>query len=190
MRRPPLRGCPFAGELGWEVHAPNASMPTIYDAILAAGAKPFGMYALNSLRLGKGLSCNGKVICPPTTRCMQGGLERFVKWDKEEFRGKTALQGEKQQGVSKTVCDAELSTLTTAMLLTCQRFGMMGKWSGETTSGGYGHRINASVALGMVQASLAEPGTELEVEIYGKRHRAVVQQDRPLWDPENERIRA
>jgi dimethylglycine dehydrogenase len=42
----------------------------------------------------------------------------------------------------------------------------------------------------MVRADLAVPGTELEVEIYGERFRAVVQEDRPLWDPENERLRA
>ena len=44
----------FAGELGWEVHARVADMPVIYDAVLGAGAKPFGMWALNSLRLEKG----------------------------------------------------------------------------------------------------------------------------------------
>ena len=47
-----------------------------------------------------------------------------------------------------------------------------------------------SVALAMVRADLAEPGTVLEVEIYGERCRAVVQPDAPLWDPENERLRA
>jgi len=61
---------------------------------------------------------------------------------------------------------------------------------GETTSGGWGYRINASIALGMVRANLAEPGTELEVEIYGERRKATVQEDQPLWDPANERIRA
>ena len=38
--------------------------------------------------------------------------------------------------------------------------------------------------------ALTEPGTEVEVEIYGKRYKATVEQDQPLWDPENERIRA
>ena len=61
---------------------------------------------------------------------------------------------------------------------------------GETTSGDWGFRVNASVALGMVRVDLAEPGTELEVEIYGQRYKAVVQKDQPLWDPENERLRA
>ena len=61
---------------------------------------------------------------------------------------------------------------------------------GETTSGAWGYRINASVALGVVRTDLAEPGTRLEVEMYGKRYPATVQPDQPLWDPENERLRA
>ena len=65
-----------------------------------------------------------------------------------------------------------------------------GEVVGETTSGGWGHRIDKSIALGMVRIDLAAPGTELEVEIYGERYKAVVQEDKPLFDPENERLRA
>ena len=65
-----------------------------------------------------------------------------------------------------------------------------GKVVGETTSGAWGYRVNASVALGMVRADLARPGTELTVDIYGQQCRAVVQPDAPLWDPDNERLRA
>jgi dimethylglycine dehydrogenase len=61
---------------------------------------------------------------------------------------------------------------------------------GETTSGAWGYRVNASVALGMLRADLATPGTVLEVEIYGERFPATVQPDAPLWDPQNERLRA
>ena len=42
----------------------------------------------------------------------------------------------------------------------------------------------------MVRADLAVEGTELEVEIYGVKCRAVVQKDQPIWDPTNDRIRA
>jgi dimethylglycine dehydrogenase len=42
----------------------------------------------------------------------------------------------------------------------------------------------------MVRADLAQAGTELEVEIYGTRYKAVVQEDAPLWDASNERLRA
>jgi dimethylglycine dehydrogenase len=64
-----------------------------------------------------------------------------------------------------------------------------GRVVGETTSGAWGYRVGASIALGMLRADLAVPGTALEVEIYGERCRAVVQEDRPLWDPENARLR-
>jgi dimethylglycine dehydrogenase len=42
----------------------------------------------------------------------------------------------------------------------------------------------------MLRADLTVPGTEVEVEIYGERRAAVVQADGPLWDPQNERLRA
>jgi dimethylglycine dehydrogenase len=61
---------------------------------------------------------------------------------------------------------------------------------GETTSGDWGFRVNKSIALGVVKAELAVPGTGLEIEIFGARCKAVVHADQPLWDPENDRIRA
>ncbi len=65
-----------------------------------------------------------------------------------------------------------------------------GEIVGETTSGNFGYRVNKSIALGMVRVDLADPDTELEVEIFGKKYRAIVQADAPLWDPDNKRLRA
>jgi dimethylglycine dehydrogenase len=65
-----------------------------------------------------------------------------------------------------------------------------GKIVGETLSGGYGHRVDKSIALGMLRSDMAQGGTEIEVEIYGDRFKAVVQPDGPLFDPNNERLRA
>ncbi len=179
----------FTGELGWEVHAENEAMPAIYDAILAAGAKPFGMYALNSLRIEKGYRA-WKGDLSTDYSMLEGGLERFVKFDKpQDFTGKAALLAEKQRGRKKAFVtltidagDADAPYMSTVW--------HDGKIVGETTSGAWGYRVNASVALAMVQAEHAIPGTELVVEIYGERCRAVVQPDQPLWDPENERLRA
>tara|TARA_B100000787_G_C16193199_1_gene298862 strand:- start:18 stop:2462 length:2445 start_codon:yes stop_codon:yes gene_type:complete len=179
----------FAGELGWELHAENAVMPAIYDAVLAAGAKPFGMYALNSLRIEKGYRA-WKGDLSSDYSLLESGLERFIKFDKaQNFTGKAAILAEKQQGRKKAfatliidagVCDAPyMSTLWQGDTLV-----------GETTSGAWGYRVNASVALAMLRPDLAQPGTELEIEIYGERQRAVVQQDQPLWDPKNERLKA
>ncbi|NOC92233.1 FAD-dependent oxidoreductase [Ruegeria sp. HKCCD6604] len=179
----------FAGELGWEVHALNEHMPAIYDAILAAGAKPFGMYALNSLRIEKGYRA-WKGDLSTDYSLLEGGLERFVKFDKpQDFPGKAALLAEKQRGVKKSFVTLVVEAGD------CDAPYMSCIWQGdqivgETTSGAWGYRVGKSVALGMIKSELANPGTELEVEIYGQKCRAVVQEDQPLWDPANERLRA
>ncbi|MDG1935649.1 MAG: FAD-dependent oxidoreductase [Paracoccaceae bacterium] len=177
----------FAGELGWEIHAENENMPDIYEAVIGAGAKPFGMWALNSLRMEKGYR-TWKGDLSSDYSMFESGLDRFVKLDKpEDFDGKTALLSEKQQGSKKRFvalmvdagdCDAPyMSTLW-----------YNGHIVGETTSGAWGYRVNHSIALGMLQTDLAVPGTQIEVEIFGKRCKATVQNDKPLWDAENKRL--
>ncbi len=180
----------FAGELGWELHTKVEDTAAVFDAVWNAGQahglKPFGMEALDSLRLEKGYRAwKGDLSTDYTL--LQGGLERFVDWGKADFKGKAALERERQQGVTRRFvtlvvdardCDAPyMSTLWHD-----------GKVVGETTSGGFGHRIGKSIALGMLRADLTVPGTEVEVEIYGERLKAVVQEDRPLWDATNERL--
>ncbi|MFL4469671.1 FAD-dependent oxidoreductase [Tateyamaria armeniaca] len=179
----------FAGELGWEIHAKNADIPALYEAVRAAGAIPFGMYALNALRIEKGYRAwKGDLSTDYTL--FEGGLDRFVKLDKpQDFPGKAALMNEKQQGSKKRFVtllvdagDQDAPYMSTI-------------WNGdtvvgETTSGAWGYRIGASVALGVVKTELAKPGQKLEVEIFGERRTATVQPDQPLWDPENARLRA
>jgi dimethylglycine dehydrogenase len=182
----------FAGELGWELHTKVDDTGAIFDAVWEAGQKhglkPFGMEALDSLRIEKGYRAwKGDLSTDYTI--LQGGLERFVDWSKASFKGKPALEREKQQGVTKRFvtlvvdagdCDAPyMSTLWHG-----------DKVVGETTSGNWGYRIGKSVALGMLRADLAVPGTEIEVEIFGDKRKAIVQEDKPLFDPENERLRA
>jgi dimethylglycine dehydrogenase len=181
----------FAGELGWEIHSRVADTPKVWDAVLAAGAplglKPFGMFALNSLRIEKGYRA-WKGDLSTDYSILQGGLERFVDWAKPEFRGRAALEAEKQRGVTKRFCtlvieagDQDPPSMSTIW--------SGGKVVGEVTSGYFGHRVGACIGLGMLQSALNLPGTAVEVEIFGKLYPAVVQADAPLWDAKNERIR-
>ena len=178
----------FAGELGWEIHAVNANIPAIYDALIAGGAKPYGMFAMNALRLEKGYRAWKGDLSTDYTM-LEGGLDRFIKWDKPDFVGKEALQLEKQRGSAKrfVTCLVDANGCDAPYMSTIWHGDQV---VGETTSGGYGYRVNASIALGVVRSDLSEPGTELEVEIFGQRCKAVVQEDQPLWDPENARLRA
>ena len=153
------------------------------------GLKPFGMFALDSLRLEKSYRAWKQDLSTDYT-ILQGGLERFVKWDKPDFKGKAALLNEKQQGVKK-----RFVTLVVENPGECDAPYMSTLWHdggivGETLSGGLGHRVDKSIALGMLRADLAIADTEVEVEIFGERFKAIVQKDEPLWDPRNERLRA
>ncbi|TIS77615.1 MAG: aminomethyl transferase family protein, partial [Mesorhizobium sp.] len=183
----------FAGELGWEIHTKVDDTAAVFDAVWAAGQKhglkPFGMYALDSLRLEKGYRA-WKGDLSTDYSILQGGLERFVKWDKPDFRGKAALQNEKQQGVKKSFVTLIIENPGDCDAPTMSTLWHDGRIVGETTSGGWGHRIDKSIALGMLRADLTEPGTTVEVEIFGERFKAIVQKDEPLWDPKNERLRA
>ena len=179
----------FAGELGWEVHAKPALMPAIHDAIMAGGARPFGMFALNALRIEKGYRAwKGDLSTDYTL--LEGGLDRFVKFDKpQDFPGKAALLAQKQQGVIKRFCTLVIDAgeQDPPYMSTIWHEGQI---VGEVTSGYYGHRVQACIGLGMLKSEVNVPGTAVEVEIFGTRYRAVVQADQPLWDPKNERIRA
>ena len=182
----------FAGELGWEIHTKVADTPAVFDAVWEAGQKhglkPFGMFALNALRLEKGYRAwKGDLSTDYTI--LQGGLDRFVKWDKPSFRGKAALLSEKQQGVKKrfVTLAVDAGEHDAPYMSTLWHDG---KVVGETTSGGFGYRLDKSIALGMLRADLAEPGTKLEVEIFGERFPVTVQPDEPMWDARNEGVRA
>ncbi len=179
----------YAGELGWEIHAAMAEMPAIYDAVLAEGAKPFGMFALNSLRLEKGYR-SWKGDLSTDYSLLEGGLDRFIRLDKEEdFPGKAALLNEKQRGVSKrfVTLKVDAGEYDAPYMSTVWKDDQV---IGETTSGGWGYRVDASIALGMIKVDHSEPGTDVDIEIFGERYPAQVLADQPMWDPANERLRA
>lgn len=182
----------FAGELGWEIHTKVEDTAAIFDAVWEAGQKhglkPFGMFALDSLRLEKGYRAwKGELSTDYTV--LQGGLERFVRWEKPDFIGKAALLNEKQRGVTK-----RFAIMTLDRPGPCDAPYMSTVWHGgeivgETLSGGYGHRVDKSIALGMLRSDVAQ-GETVEIEIFGERFAATVHGDEPLWDPQNLRLKS
>jgi dimethylglycine dehydrogenase len=60
---------------------------------------------------------------------------------------------------------------------------------GMTSSGGFGHRMQKSIALGYVPRGLSKAGTRLEVEVLGQKLAAEVV-SMPLYDPKNEKMKA
>ena len=181
----------YVGELGWELHLPNDNLKAAYDLLLAAGEahglRHFGMYAMNALRLEKCYR-SWKADLSTDYSPLMGALDRFVKLDKPDFIGKAALQAEFQGGpVERFVpllveTDEEDAPYLATVWQGDERIGLV-------TSGGYGHRIDQSIALATIRTDCCAEGTKVEVEIFGVRKPAVVAVE-PLYDPANERLRA
>jgi len=179
----------FVGELGWEVHCATEDAAEVYKAIRMAGATPFGMYALNSMRIEKGyLTWKGDLSTDYSL--LETGLDRFVKLDKpQDFPGKAALQAQAQAGVSKRLVTLTVETAEQDAPYMAAVF-KDGQRVGEVTSSAYGYRVEKAIALAMLDIEATAAGTELEIEVYGTRLKAVVEANATLWDAENARLRA
>ena len=58
---------------------------------------------------------------------------------------------------------------------------------GVVTSGGFGFRVNKSLAFAYIEANLAEHGKDLEIKIQGQKRKAIVLKEMS-YDPENKKI--
>ncbi len=182
----------YVGELGWELHLPNENLTAVHALLTAAGGEfglaPFGLYAMESLRLEKCYR-SWKADLTSEYTPLTASLERFVRLDKSaDFIGRDALRREAHSGSRERfvplLVEAEDADASAVSVLYRGNDVV-----GLVTSGGYGHRIQRSIALGYVRRDLAASGTELEVEILGVRRRAVVATE-PLYDPQNLRLRS
>ncbi|WP_281825200.1 glycine cleavage T C-terminal barrel domain-containing protein [Jannaschia rubra] len=72
----------------------------------------------------------------------------------------------------------------------CRPVSLGGGLVDEVTSTAFGHRIGKPVAMVILSCAGAPPGTEVEVQVFGRRIPARVHGDAPLYDPANERLRA
>jgi dimethylglycine dehydrogenase len=163
----------------------------IFDRLMAAGAefgiKPFGIRAMDSLRLEKSYKLVGRELSIEYA-AYESALERFVS-TKKDFLGKPALQAWAQKGFANRLVTLEVFGIGDADARGSEPVYRGGASIGRTTSGGYGWRTRKSLALAMVKPEFAEVGTEVEILVLGERKRAVVVAESP-YDAENAALRA
>ena len=182
----------FVGELGYELHHPIEMQNYIFDQLMEAGAdlglKPFGMRAMESLRLEKSYRMIGRELSIEYS-ALESALDRFVNLAKPDFIGREGLLAWQKRGFANRFVTLRVDEVTDADARGSEAIYQNDEVIGRATSGGYGHRIKQSLALGLVRADLAEPGTKLEIDILGQRHGAEVIEESP-YDPANERLRS
>ena len=181
----------YVGELGWELHHPLEYQNHIFDALFDAGAdlsiKPFGIRAMDSMRLEKSYRMVGTELSIEYS-AYESAMDRFIQPDKGEFLGRAGLLAWQKRGLQNMLVTLEVADVDDADALGNNALLMNGEVIGRATGGGFGFRIDKSIALGMVKPELAVAGTELDIDILGKTYSATVIPDSP-FDPKNERLR-
>jgi dimethylglycine dehydrogenase len=181
----------FVGELGYEFHHPIEMQNYLFDALMAAGAefgiKPFGIRAMDSLRLEKSYKLVGRELSIEYA-AFESELQRFVDLKKGDFLGRDALLAWREKGFANRLVTLEVHEVRDADARGSEPVFRGGVSVGRTTSGGYGWRTGKSLALAMVKPEFATFGQELEVHILGEPHRATVIDDSP-YDTANAALR-
>ena len=183
----------FVGELGWELHHPIEMQNYIFDELMRVGSefniKPFGIRAMDSMRIEKSYRLIPREMSIEYS-ALESGLHRFVKLDKAcDFVGKAGLSAWQKKGFNNTFVTLEVHGITDADARGSEGIYKNGELIGRATSGGFGFRVNKSLALGMVLSNYAIEGAELEIEILGQRHRATVIPE-SAFDAENLALRS
>jgi dimethylglycine dehydrogenase len=180
------------GELGWELHHPMNEMESLYDAIYEVGKKDnisnFGTYAVNSLRMEKAYRGWGAELTGEIS-LVEAGMDRFFNLNKKSnFIGSEVLREKLQSGTDIKIVYLEID-VDGADARGNEPIYHNNKIVGVVTSGGYGFRINKSLAFAYVQADLAKDETELLVEIQGQKRKAKILKA-PAYDPQNKKLKS
>ena len=163
----------YTGELGYELYCAAEDGPKLWNLLLETGKEfdmiPCGLGARDTLRLEAAMPLYGHEM-DDTVTPLETDLGFFVKLDKEDFIGKDALvaAGEPSRcRVGLKVTGRGIAREHCPVFVGDQQIGM-------TTSGTHCPFIGMPVAMALVDKAYGEIGTEVEIEIRGRKVTAEV----------------
>jgi len=171
----------YTGEDGFELFVPAADAPALWRALLAAGEPhglvPAGLSARDSLRLEAGMPLYGNEL-DRTTTPHDAGLGRVVKLDKVgadgsplDFVGRTALAARGDSAPARVLVGLQGLGRRAAR----HGYDVVGSTSadaprvGHVTSGAPSPTLGYPVAMAYVTPEVSAEGTELAVDVRGRR---------------------
>jgi dimethylglycine dehydrogenase len=180
----------YEGELGWELYHPICYNLHLYDELMKAGAdhgmKLFGNRAVESLRLEKSYRAMYRDMNVEHT-ALESGLDKFVKFKKDDFVGKAPLLEQREHGLTKKMVTLSVDTIDADAYMN-EAIYKDGKLVGRITSGASSQRFGKCLSMAYLDIDHATLGTELEVAVLERRLPARVIEDSP-YDPTNERMK-
>src|SRR5437899_3254456 len=170
----------YTGELGVELLVPAESAGELWDRVLARGAVPCGLGARDTLRLEVCYPLHGNDIGPDTD-AISAGLGWVCALDKE-FTGVAALRAIKEAGPTRRLAAFVMEERA------IPREGMTildggGEPVGAVTSGSHSPMLERGIGMGYVPTALAEPETELTIDVRGRPRRTRVVK-KPIYQRE------
>jgi aminomethyltransferase len=168
----PARVCRtgYTGERGFELlvagEAAERLWNELFDRGAALGAVPVGLGARDTLRLEMGYALHGNDISTDTDP-FAARLGWAVAMDKGDFRGRDALVAAKAHGPERVLVglvstDRQIPRHGMAVLRDEQPVG-------EVTSGTFSPALRHGVAMAYVLREAAEQGSDLQVDVRGRR---------------------
>jgi len=156
----------YTGEEGVELLVMADEAGELWDAVLERGVTPCGLGARDSLRLEVCYPLHGNDIGTDTD-AMSAGLGWVCALDKE-FTGADELRRIKEENPPTRLVAFVMEERAVP------RQGMAILEGGQVTSGTHSPMLDQGIGMGYVPAALAEPGTELTIDVRGRRRKARV----------------
>jgi aminomethyltransferase len=155
----------YTGELGYEIFVPAADAIPLAERLVAAGVRPCGLGARDTLRLEKGYLLSGQDFHRDRSP-LEAGQDRFVELD-HEFVGRPVLDQQKAEGVKE-----RLTGLRVEAPGAIPRHGTpvlsKGAPVGLVTSGGISPTLGIGIALAYLPPALASLGARFDLELRGR----------------------
>jgi aminomethyltransferase len=165
----------YTGEDGFELYVAAEDAPRLWEALMEAGREhgltAAGLGARDTLRFEARLPLYGQELNAGITP-IEAGLGRFVKPEKGDFIGREVLAEQKQSGAPRGLVGIEM--IDRGIPRPHYPVFAQGRKIGEVTTGTQSPTFKTNIGLALIEAEYTAPGTEVEVEIRGKRLRARV----------------
>ena len=205
----------YTGELGYELYTPAEEAGALWEYLLKQGKEfglqPYGVLAMQSLRIEKALPLYGPDI-NESVNPFQLGTDRWVRLDKRGFIGRDALLRIQEQGIEERWVGLHLDAKTPAVagdaiyrigdVATSKRKKKSGAEAeestdavtpgtqiGRVTSSAIGYSVGKTLALAYLRTSHAWSGSKVVVMMAGRPVTATVIAT-PFFDPTGARMRA
>jgi aminomethyltransferase len=165
-----VAGTGYTGEPGFEIAAPNEVAERIFRRLVEVGVTPAGLGARDTLRLEAALPLYGHELSLHSTT-LEAGLGWVLGWKKGTFRGREAVERERERGVARL-----LTGVTTAgrqPLRDGADVLLENRIVGNLTSGNFSPVLEHGIGMGLLTPGL-EPGRDVTVALRGREIPATV----------------